>query len=105
MSKLFAWIKDNSEAIAIVMLWIWALMLITLLFSWLFGYWYNGLTSGKFEINSCWQGFTAVGSGFIASLGTLYMAWKRYNTDSELNSINGVAPTNTRCGSPPRGGM
>lgn len=98
--KIIAWIKENSEVIAIIMLWLWAFMLSILLFSWLFGYWYNGMTSGKFEINSCWQGFTAVGSGLVASLGTLYMAWKRYNTDSELNSISGSPPA-TFFASPP----
>ncbi|WP_196605808.1 hypothetical protein [Pectinatus haikarae] len=35
------------------------------LFSWVYGYWSNGLYGTKFQIDSCWQGISACGVGLV----------------------------------------
>lgn len=57
-----------------------ALLLVFVL--WAVGYISNGLFGTKFELQSCWQGLSTVGSaGFLAAL--------KYLIDSWLNSPKG----------------
>ena len=69
-------------------------LLLILFFSWLFGYFYNGFTQGKFDIDSCWKGAGIVGSGFFAVI-------LRYFIDSKYNSVRGSYPTSFGTGIPP----
>ena len=95
MSKLAEWVEDNWLLLA-SFLAVYVLLLVTIIsFSWVFGYWYNGLTANKFEINSCWQGIAAVASGFISPILMTLAGLAKYNINSKFNSISG---------SPPRGG-
>lgn len=57
---------------------------IIVLFSWLFGYWSNGLYGTKFEIDSCWQGLSACGMGLIGLF--------KWLVDSSKNSPVGEFP-------------
>ena len=54
------------------------------LLSWLFGYWANGLFKTQFPIDSCWQGFTAIGVGLVGLL--------KWLIDSSKNSPTGIFP-------------
>ena len=57
---------------------------IAVLFSWLFGYWSNGLFNTHFQIESCWQGYTAMGIGLVGLL--------KWLIDSGLNTPKGISP-------------
>lgn len=62
------------------------------MFSWLVGFWTNGLLGTTFDLGSCWQGISAVVSGMtgVATLaGTKYA---RYYLDSKYNSEDGERP-------------
>ena len=61
------------------------LMFITLFVVWLTTYIANGYFGYRFELNSCWNGFGAIGgAGFLAAV--------RYCMDSWHNSPKGMAP-------------
>lgn len=52
---------------------------------WAIGYFANALFGTKFDIRSCWDGFTTLsGAGVIAAI--------KYITDSLLNSESGNTP-------------
>ena len=53
-------------------------------FSWLAGYWLNGLYGMHFQIDSCWQGVSACGMGLVG-----LMKWL---VDSTKNSPIGEPP-------------
>lgn len=53
-------------------------------FSWLAGYWLNGLYGMKFQIDSCWQGVSACGIGLVGLL--------KWLIDSSKNSPIGEPP-------------
>jgi len=52
---------------------------------WTIGYFANALCGMKFEIKSCWDGFTTLGGAGV-------LAVVRYVMDSWKNSDNGVNP-------------
>ncbi|WP_196595088.1 hypothetical protein [Pectinatus frisingensis] len=58
------------------------------LFSWVYGYWSNGLYGTKFQIDSCWQGISACGMGLVGLF--------KWLIDSSKNSVPGEFPTNER---------
>ncbi|WP_196600112.1 hypothetical protein [Pectinatus frisingensis] len=58
------------------------------LFSWVYGYWSNGLYGTKFQIDSCWQGISACGMGLVGLF--------KWLIDSSKNSVLGEFPTNER---------
>jgi hypothetical protein len=62
------------------------------LFSWLFGYFANGLYSYKFDLQSCWGGLTAVitGIGSILTIAGVNLVHKYI--DSKYNSELGQMP-------------
>lgn len=66
-----------------------AIFLCLVLLSWVLGYWLKALCGLPFELNSCWQGVSAVGAalGLIAALAKA--AWTKYATDSQYNSKPG----------------
>lgn len=95
MSRLSKWMEDNWLLFAGILA-VYVLTLVTLIsLSWVFGYWYNGMTSGKFEINSCWQGIAAVASGFISPILMSVAGLMRFNINSRFNSPSGIYPTGT----------
>lgn len=55
------------------------------LFSWVYGYWSNGMYGTRFEINSCWQGISACGVGLIGLF--------KWLVDSTKNSPSGEYPS------------
>lgn len=86
------WSQKNWLALIIFAITSMLFFVSLIAFSWLFGYWSNALYGTRFELNSCWQGITAVvaGMGGIAALAKA--AWTKYKTDSEFNSRRGEAP-------------
>ena len=52
---------------------------------WAIGYWWNALGGAKFDLKSCWDGFTTLGgAGLLAVL--------KYIMDSVANSSKGENP-------------
>lgn len=88
------WAQENWLAVVIFLSIVMMMCLILVLFSWLFGYWANGLYGCRFPIDSVWNGVSIL----VASLGTvLTMAkacWTKYGTDSQYNSEEGIRPAN-----------
>ena len=62
ITNSFAAMKSNMSYICMAF---GLLAAFTVLLSWLYGYWSNGLWGTKFEINSCWQGISACGMGLV----------------------------------------
>lgn len=61
------------------------LMFVTLFSLWTFAFLANGLYGYKFDLQSCWGGFTAIGgAGVLAAI--------KYCTDSWKNSPEGESP-------------
>jgi hypothetical protein len=81
MKKFLTKIKDN---IAIICIAFGLFAASVVLFSWIFGYWSNGLYKTHFEINSCWQGISACGMGLVGLF--------KWLVDSSKNSPNGEFP-------------
>ena len=86
------WSQDNWLAMIIFAMTGMLCFVSLIAFSWLFGYWSNALYGTRFELNSCWQGITAIitGMGGVAALAKA--AWTKYRTDSEFNSRVGEKP-------------
>ena len=84
-----AWAQRERLAIVIFMVMIALFFLCVVLVSWVLGYWLKALYGYNFELNSCWQGVSAVGAalGLIAALAKA--AWTKYATDSQYNSETG----------------
>ena len=59
------------------------------MFSWLYGYWSNALSGTHFELSSCWQGITVVGTGIAGIVGLGKACWTKYGMDSRYNSEQG----------------
>ena len=91
--QLAEWSQENWLAIVIFAISNMLLFSCLVAFSWLYGYWSNALCGTRFELNSCWQGITAIvtGMGGIAALAKA--AWTKYRADSEFNSQFGVKPS------------
>lgn len=81
-----AWAQKEWLAIVIFMVVIAMAFLCLVLLSWVLGYWLKALYGYNFELNSCWQGVSAVGAalGLIAALAKA--AWTKYDADSKYNS-------------------
>jgi hypothetical protein len=75
-------IKNN---IAIICISFGLLAAAVVLFSWLYGYWSNGLYGTKFQIDSCWQGISACGMGLVGLF--------KWLVDSSKNSPTGEFPS------------
>lgn len=90
-----SWAQKEWLAIVIFMTVVTLFFLCLVLLSWIAGYWLKALYGLPFELNSCWQGVTAVGAalGLIAALAKA--AWSKYATDSQYNSQPGapIAPS------------
>ena len=89
LTAISDWLEEHWLAVAIITAIFWLIMLSLVLVSWFFGYWYNGLTSGKFDLGSCWQGITAVLAGIGTLISAGVMGWMKYNTFSQYNTISG----------------
>lgn len=86
------WAQANWLALVIFLTVIWMMFLCVVGFSWLYGFWSNGLRGTKFDLASCWQGIGAIMLGFGSILGLAKAGWTVYRTDSELNSKPGEKP-------------
>lgn len=91
--KFTNWAQREWLAIVIFSVMVAMFFLYVVLISWVAGYWLKALYGMNFELNSCWQGVTAVGAalGLIAALAKA--AWTKYSTDSQYNSKAGEKPT------------
>lgn len=58
---------------------------VLLFLCWLTGYFCNALLGTKFDIRSCWDGFTTLGGAGVLSMG-------KYLADSWKNSKDGEKP-------------
>lgn len=87
------WAESHWLALVIIMVTCMLLFLLLVLLSWLIGYWTNAIYHTSFELESCWSGVAAIGTGLgsVAALATA--AWAKYHTDSKYNSDNGNPPT------------
>lgn len=81
ITNSFAAMKSNMSYICMAF---GLLAAFTVLLSWLYGYWSNGLWGTKFEINSCWQGISACGMGLVGLF--------KWLVDSTKNSPSGEYP-------------
>lgn len=77
-------LKSLKNNIAYVCMVFGLLAAAVVLFSWVYGYWSNGMYGTKFEINSCWQGISACGVGLIGLF--------KWLVDSTKNSPVGKFP-------------
>lgn len=80
--KLLQKLKDHM---ALICMGFGLLAATVVLFSWLYGYWSNGLYHTHFEIASCWQGISACGMGLVGLF--------KWLVDSSKNSEQGVFPS------------
>ena len=90
------WAEKNWIQLVIMMVILLLLFLILVLFSWLYGYWYDGIHSTRqFDTSSCWSGVTVVGTalGSVALLAKA--AWTKYSQDSQFNTAHGCMPYST----------
>ena len=76
-----AWFKKH---ISIICITFGLLSGMFILISWGVGYYANAIFGYKFEINSCWQGVSAVGVGLVGLL--------KWLIDSVNNSPKGEKP-------------
>lgn len=81
MIQFLTKIKNN---IAVICIGFGLFAAMAVLFSWLFGYWANGLYGMKFPIDSCWQGITVCGMGLVGLF--------KWLVDSSKNSPLGIFP-------------
>ena len=87
------WAESHWLALVIIMVTCMLGFLLLVLLSWLIGYWTNAICHTSFELESCWSGVAAIGTGLgsVAALATA--AWAKYHTDSKYNSDDGNPPT------------
>lgn len=87
------WAESHWLALVIIMVTCMLMFLMLVLLSWLIGYWVNAIYHTSFELESCWSGVAAIGTGLgsVAALATT--AWAKYQTDSKYNSDDGNPPT------------
>ncbi|MUP48904.1 hypothetical protein C3L57_06835 [Veillonellaceae bacterium M2-8] len=87
------WAESHWLALVIIMVTCMLMFLLLVLLSWLIGYWANAIYHTSFELESCWSGVAAIGTGLgsVAALATA--AWAKYHTDSKYNSDDGNPPT------------
>nr|DAS78182.1 MAG TPA: hypothetical protein [Caudoviricetes sp.] len=87
------WAESHWLALVIIMVTCMLMFLMLVLLSWLIGYWANAIYHMSFELESCWSGVAAIGTGLgsVAALATT--AWAKYHTDSKYNSDDGNPPT------------
>lgn len=87
------WAESHWLALVIIMVTCMLGFLLLVLLSWLIGYWANAIYHTTFELESCWSGVAAIGTGLgsVAALATA--AWAKYHTDSKYNSDGGNPPT------------
>ena len=87
------WAEAHWLALVIIMVTGMLMFLMLVLLSWLIGYWTNAIYHTQFELESCWSGVVAIGTGLgsVAALATA--AWAKYHTDSKYNSDDGNPPT------------
>lgn len=87
------WAEAHWLALVIIMVTCMLGFLLLVLLSWLIGYWTNAIYHTSFELESCWSGVAAIGTGLgsVAALATA--AWAKYHTDSKYNSDDGNPPT------------
>lgn len=90
--KFCSWAQANWLALVIFLTVVWMLFLCIVAFSWLYGFWANGLYGTHFDLGSCWQGIGAIMLGFGSILGLAKAAWTKYQADSEHNTLPGHAP-------------
>ncbi len=74
-------IKNN---IGVICICFGLLAALAVLFSWLYGYWSNGMYGTRFQIDSCWQGISACGMGLVGLF--------KWLVDSTKNSPAGQYP-------------
>ena len=90
--KFAEWAENNWLIIIILMITLMLFFVCAIMFSWLYGYWSNALHGTKFELNSCWQGITAVVAGLGGVAALAKTAWTKYNIDSQYNSEQSKSP-------------
>ena len=81
MMRILLAIKDH---IAVICMIYGLLATLVVLFSWVYGYWSNGLHGTHFQIDSCWQGMSACGVGLVGVF--------KWLIDSTKNSPQGTYP-------------
>lgn len=75
-----------------VLVSIMMIFLALVMFSWLVGFWSNGLMGTKFDLGSCWQGISAVVAGMTGVAALAGSQYARYYLDSKYNSDKGEKP-------------
>lgn len=82
----------NLKNVLLSVTGIMILFICAIMFSWLYGFWSNGLNDTHFELNSCWTGLAAIASGLVTVGGFVGTALFKHYTDSKFNSKEGETP-------------
>lgn len=66
IARIFQFIRVRQVG---VMLTLMMFFLSFVMFSWVVGFWLNGLLDMHFDLSSCWQGIAAVTAGLVTVAG------------------------------------
>ncbi len=95
ISKVGKYFQKNWLSVVIIMTAILMSFVLMVCASWLYGYWSNALYGTKFEINSCWQGFTILITGLGGIVALAKAGYTGFKVDSIYNSRKGEKPYET----------
>lgn len=87
------WAQDNWGAVVTFSTIFLLFILSLILFSYLYGYWSNGLYGTHFDLNSIWSGVGIVITGVCSVFNLARTQDSKYKTDSQYNSSSGSLPT------------
>ena len=80
LDNAMSWLQKH---IAVICIAFGLFSAIFVMFSWALGYYLNALYGYKFDIGSCWQGFTAMGVGLVGLFK--WLTDSRYNSEEKEN--------------------
>ena len=80
------WCENNIKKLLICASVVMVCFVSIVLFSWLFGYYLNGLCAYKFELASCWGGLSAIVTGIGSILAIAGINLTHKYIDSKYNS-------------------
>jgi hypothetical protein len=92
LNNISKFLTKNWLGVVIILTAILMLFVLVVCFSWLFGYWSNALYGTKFEISSCWQGFSILVTGLGGIVALAKAGYTSFKIDSKYNSKEGEMP-------------
>lgn len=92
LNKVSKFLTKNWLGVVILLTAILMFFVLIVCFSWLYGYWSNALWGTKFEISSCWQGFSILVTGLGGIVALAKAGYSAFKIDSKYNSKEGEQP-------------